>query len=94
MRVFPMIMGTTDQLSSINMLFGNLASLTDGSLAPAKPGVYYGACPKDLDRAIRDQLSHHIIPSIMEDKPLVPSCFVEIEGPDGSPAVTQRRACL
>ncbi|KLU92032.1 hypothetical protein MAPG_10979 [Magnaporthiopsis poae ATCC 64411] len=91
-HVLPTIMGATDQPSSINTLFGKLAPLTDGSLAGAKPDVYYGSLPKTLDRAVRDELSGHIVPSTMQDKPLAPNLFVEVKGPNGSNAVLQRQA--
>ncbi|KAL7963195.1 hypothetical protein V8C34DRAFT_310746 [Trichoderma compactum] len=46
----------------------------------------------DLDRSIRDKLSGYIIPSTMEDKPMVPNLFMEVKGPDGSLAVATRQA--
>ncbi|EJT68029.1 hypothetical protein GGTG_14392 [Gaeumannomyces tritici R3-111a-1] len=66
--------------------------VSDSSLAPAKPDIYYGAPPKDLDPSIRNELGDYIIPSTMENKPLVPNFFTEIKGPDGSAAVMQRQA--
>ncbi|RSL91660.1 hypothetical protein CDV31_015421 [Fusarium ambrosium] len=77
---------------SRNTVFGNLEPLTDGTIVPAKPDIYYGAYPEELDRTIRDQLAGHIIPSTMQDKPIAPNFFIEVKGPDGSAAVAIRQA--
>ncbi|KAL2384787.1 hypothetical protein RJ035_005235 [Blastomyces gilchristii] len=74
-------------------LFGNLAPLTDGTLAQAKPDHFYSACPEQLDRQIRNELSDHIIPSTQDDLPMAPNFFLEAKGPDGSLAVATRQAC-
>ncbi|EDN02333.1 predicted protein [Histoplasma mississippiense (nom. inval.)] len=74
-------------------LFGNLAPLTDGTLAQAKPDHFYGARPEQLDRQIRNELSDHIVPSTQDDLPMVPNFFLEAKGPDGSLAVATRQAC-
>ncbi|KAI1913373.1 hypothetical protein LOZ39_005538 [Ophidiomyces ophidiicola] len=68
-------------------LFGNLAPLTDGTLAPAKPDHFYGARPEQLNRQIRNVLKHHIVPSTQDDLPVAPNFFLEAKGPDGSLAV-------
>ena len=93
-HVVPTITGArrADDPSAMNTLFGSLEPLTDGTIAPAKPDIYYGAHPEQLDRPVRDELGHHIIPSTMEDKPMVPNFFVEVKGPDGSASVAQRQA--
>ena len=41
----------------------NLDHLTDGTIVPGNPDVYYGARPERLDRYIRDELSGYIVPS-------------------------------
>ena len=93
-HVFPTIAVAwqPDHPSAMNTLFGNLEPLTDGTIAPAKPDVYYGARPENLDRRIRDELSAHIIPSTMEDKPMAPNFFSEVKGPYGPPAVATLQA--
>ncbi|KAK4158281.1 glyoxylate reductase [Chaetomidium leptoderma] len=93
-NVMPTILGpshTTDP-SARNTIFGNLEPLTDGTIAPAKPDIYYGANPQELLRSVRNELGHHIIPSSMHDKPMAPNYFVEVKGPDGSVAVATRQA--
>ncbi|KAL8290965.1 hypothetical protein RB600_006440 [Gaeumannomyces tritici] len=93
-NVIPTIAGVrrADHPCARDTVFGNLDPLTDGCIARAKPDLYYGAHPEDLNPCIRGELSHHIVPSTTEDKPLVPNFFTEIKGPDGSAAVMQRQA--
>lgn len=55
--------------------FGNLAHLTDGSLAQAKPDHFYGARPEQLDHQIRNELSDLIIPSTQDGLPMLPNLF-------------------
>ena len=73
--------------------FNNLAPLTNDELKAAKPDLYYGARPEQLDRRVRDELSGHIIPSTQDDLPIAPNFFLEAKGPDGSAAVAKRQAC-
>ncbi|KAG5802782.1 hypothetical protein H9Q74_013602 [Fusarium xylarioides] len=92
--VIPTITGPrqANHLSSRNTVFGNLEPLTDGTIVPAKPDIYYGAYPKELDRPIRDELAGHIIPSTMDDKPMAPNLSMEVKGPDGNAAIATRQA--
>ena len=73
--------------------FGNLAHLTDGTLAPAKPDRFYGAPPYQLHRQIRQEISNQIIPLTQNNLPIVPNFFLEAKGPDRTPAVAERQAC-
>ncbi|KAL7895309.1 hypothetical protein HDV63DRAFT_360441 [Trichoderma sp. SZMC 28014] len=90
----PVIIGPRqhDHPMALNTLFGNLRPLTDGTLAPANPDIYYGAYPEALDRSIRNDLAGDIIPSIMLDKPIAPNFFMEVKGPTGTSAVLARQA--
>ena len=93
--VVPVISGVHQDkhFSARKTKFGNLDPLTDGTIVPANPDLFYGARPEQLDRRIRNELSGHIIPSTMEDKPMVPNFYFEAKGPDGSAAVARRQAC-
>ncbi|PVH91139.1 hypothetical protein DM02DRAFT_620670, partial [Periconia macrospinosa] len=73
--------------------FTNLDPLTDGTLKPGNPDVYYGARPEQLSRKVRDELSGDVIPSTQHDLPMVPNFFLAAKGPDGSLAVAGRQAC-
>jgi hypothetical protein len=43
--------------------FTNLDHLTDGTLVPGNPDIYYDARPEQLARQVRNELSGRIIPS-------------------------------
>lgn len=73
--------------------FTNLDHLTDGTLKPGNPDIYYGAHPEQLSRKVRDELEGKIIPSTQQDLPMAPNFFLEVKGPDGSLAVAGRQAC-
>lgn len=94
-HVIPMITGTweANQPSAINMVFGNLAPLTDGTLAAPKPDLYYGTAPSQLDPTIRKELSRYIAPSTAANRPILPNFFLEVKGPDGSPGVMMQQIC-
>ncbi|KAL7957008.1 hypothetical protein V8C34DRAFT_325644 [Trichoderma compactum] len=64
-HVVPIIIGSRqhDHPMALNTLFGNLRPLTDGTLAPANPDIYYGAYPEVLNRSIRNDLASYIIPA-------------------------------
>jgi len=72
--------------------FTNLDHLTDGTLVPGNPDLYYGARPEQLDRRVRNELSGHIVPSTQDDLPIAPNFFLAAKGPDGSAAVAKRQA--
>lgn len=93
--VIPIIEGkiTDDKCVEGEILFTNLKPLTNDMFTAAKPDLYYGARPEQLDRRIRDELSGHIIPSTQDDLPIAPNFFLAVKGPDGTPAVARRQAC-
>ncbi|EEP77858.1 predicted protein [Uncinocarpus reesii 1704] len=80
--VVPILDGNISDLKCVGggYLFGNLAPLTDGTLASAKPDHFY-------------DLSHDIIPSTQNDLPMAPNFFLEAKGPDRSLAVATQQAC-
>jgi hypothetical protein len=92
--VIPIIEGNIEDTKCVSggIPFTNLDPLTDGTLVPGNPDIYYGARPEQLDRRVRDELSGHIIPSTQDDLPIVPNFFLAVKGPDGSAAVAKRQA--
>ena len=94
-KVIPIIEGkiTDDKCAEGEVLFTNLAPLTDDDLTAAKPDLYYGARPEQLKRRVRDELSGYIIPSKQDHFPMAPNFFLEAKGPDGSLAVAGKQAC-
>lgn len=93
-RAFPIIAGSAGVYfySQDNVYFGNLKDLTDGTITKAKPDLYNGAHPSQLDKSIRNQLSECIEPSSKKNVPLLPNFFVEGNGPDGSACVNELQA--
>jgi hypothetical protein len=61
--VIPIIKGEIRDAKCVarDILFTNLNHLIDGTLAPSKLDLFYSACPKQLDRQIRNELSSSII---------------------------------
>lgn len=93
--VIPIIEGkiTDDKCVEGDVLFTNLTPLTNDMLTAAKPDLYCGARPEQLNRRVRDELSGRIIPSTQDDLPIAPNFFLAAKGPDGSLAVAGRQAC-
>ena len=92
-RVIPAIEGDIgdSRCAASEVPFTNLDHLTDGTLVPAKPDLYYGARPEQLNRQVRRDLDGSIVPSSQHDLPIAPNMFVEVKGPDGSAAVAKRQ---
>lgn len=94
-NVIPLIAGRIRDARCVagGIPFGNLDPLTDSTLKPGNPDLYYGARPEQLRRDVRTELSGRIEPSTQSDLPVVPNFFVAAKGPDGSAAVAKRSAC-
>lgn len=92
--VIPIIEGSLIDIkcSSGGIPFRNLDCLTDGTIVPGNPDIYYGARPEQLDRRVRKELSGFIEPSSQDDLPIVPNFSMAAKGPDGSLAVALRQA--
>ena len=93
--VIPIIEGDVGdaKCASGGIPFTNFDHLTDGTLAPGNPDIYYGARPEQLDRQIRGKLNGVIVPSTQDDLPVLPNFVLAAKGPDGSLAVAGRQAC-
>ena len=92
--MIPIIEGDVGDLKCISggIAFANLEDLTDGTLVPGNPNVYYGARPAQLDRTVRQELNKLIVPSTQDDLPILPNFFLAVMGTDGSLAVARRQA--
>ena len=62
--VIPIIEGGVGDAKCVSggIPFTNFDHLTDGTLAPGNPDIYYGARPEQLDRQIRGELNGVIVP--------------------------------
>ncbi|KAI1498830.1 hypothetical protein F5X99DRAFT_420314 [Biscogniauxia marginata] len=92
--VIPIIEGYIEDGKCVSgaIPFTNLDDLTDGTLVPGNPDLYYGARPEQLDRQIRTKLSGHIVPST-QHLPIAPNFFLATKGRYGAPTVAMRQAC-
>lgn len=92
--VIPVIEGNIGDSKCVagEISFTNLDYLTDGTLVPGNPDLYYGARPEQVDRNIRRELERRIVPSTQHDLPIAPNFFLQVKGPDGSLAVASRQA--
>ncbi|KAG5994855.1 hypothetical protein E4U43_003165 [Claviceps pusilla] len=76
-----------------NIAFKNLDYLTDGTIVPGQPDLYYGARPEQLSSQVRQEQSGKIVPSFRPELPILANFFLEVKGPDGIPSVAPRQAC-
>jgi hypothetical protein len=96
-RVIPMIQGAIRDdryVDGRGIAFNNLVDILRGRGHKAKPDVYYGARPEQLDREVRKNLSSYIEPSSTDSRPYAPNFFVEAKGPKGSAGVGLDQACF
>lgn len=94
-QVMPIVFGSTSYATSTNMLYNNLAPITEEQHPPVsapKPDYYDGVRPADLLQNPRRTLAPFIQPS-KTSAPILPNYACEIKGPEGSPQVLQRQAC-
>lgn len=94
-RVVPIMEGKLEDPSCVSgqIPFRNLDHLTDDSLVPGNPDVYYGVRPEELRPTISHQIEGHIVPSRQDSLPVAPNFFLHVKGPDGSLSVASRQAC-
>ncbi len=90
--VFPILRGRTDIPATKSKPFNNLQTLTDGTIVAAQPDWCYGACPKQLNPLVRQQLSCYIVPCKNQSAPILPNNSTEVKGPTGTSAVLDRQA--
>ncbi|KAM5441096.1 hypothetical protein MferCBS31731_003884 [Microsporum ferrugineum] len=93
LRLIPAIEGDSLDRRGGHYPLGNLNPLTDGTLPNAWPDRLYGSHPEQLHPQIREELSGYIVPSATASRPLMPTLFLEVKGPDQSALVAKRQAC-
>ena len=93
--VIPIIEGDPQDPKCVSggIAFTNLDHLTDGTLKPSNPDLYYGARPEQIVRRIRVKLSCRIQPTTQEDSLYLPNFFLAAKGLEGTGAVAKRQAC-
>ena len=70
----------------------NLKALTNGTICPGNPDIFYGARPEQIKVEVRETIGDIIIPSTQHDHPAAPNFMLAAKGPDGSLAVASRQA--
>ncbi|KZZ89165.1 hypothetical protein AAL_07813 [Moelleriella libera RCEF 2490] len=93
-NVIPIIEGHVNDRRCVagEIPFTNLEHLTDGTLVPGNPDLYYGARPEQLHKTVRQKLRNLIVPSTQHDLPIVPNYCLQVKGPDGNLSVATRQA--
>lgn len=93
-RVIPNITGLIHlyQPTCDNTYFGDLKNLTDGTIPPARPDIYFGSYSETVHNVVRQRLERQIIPCTMGDRPLVPNFSLTFTGTDGPGLVAVRLA--
>jgi hypothetical protein len=86
------MLGDSDVLSLRDVLFANLAPLTNGTIVDAKPDFYDGVQPALIKTQIREELGPYIIPSPRTHLAVLPTFFFEAKKPSGDAVVAARQA--
>ena len=91
----PTILGERrrDYPSAGNIPFRNVDDMAPDIFKKPKPDLYWGARPEQIDRRVRQDLTHQIVPSTKDTYPAAPNFFLEAKGPDGSAAKKMMQAC-
>ncbi|KAL8791169.1 MAG: hypothetical protein Q9195_006008 [Heterodermia aff. obscurata] len=97
--VMPIFQGTIRNARCIDgpdIRLANLANMMTGNDHKAKPDIWYGAHPDQIDSRIRDnqQLGTYIVSTTTGSRPCAPNFFVEAKGPGGSHGVMMDQACF
>jgi len=93
-KIIPVIAGNANIPNSGEALFYNLQSITDGETVDAKPDFYDGVRFGDVDKQVRKELDHLIIPTKHTRRPVAPNFFLEAKDPEGGAGVAKRQAGL
>lgn len=91
--IVPTIRGNSNIPSNGNLVFINFDSMTRGATTNAVPDFYDGAPLRDVNAAIRRDLSRTIIPTNHADAPVAPNFFLEAKARKGGADVARRQAC-
>ena len=91
----PLLRSKSDEphLRSMDLAFTNFLPLTDGTIVPAKPDIYYGARPDILLPEIQEACNGLVVPSPEKTHPMLPNFFVALKGPRGDRPVAESQAC-
>ena len=94
-EIIPILLGEKrrDYPSAGDVPFGNMEDMAPDIFKKPKPDLYWGARPEQIDRQVKKDLNHQIVPSTRDIYPAVPNLFLEVKGPNGLPAKRTMQAC-
>lgn len=94
-KIVPILCGRIDVPTQRDTLFAELDPITSDNTPKPKPDHFDGARLHELHKLVREDqdLRSKIIPTKHPRVPVLPNFFLEVEGPDGSPSVSQTLAC-
>ena len=91
--IVPIMCGDANFVSRQNLLFTQLDPITNNTTVHAKRDFYDGACLKNIDKQVQEELEEYIIPTTYTKAPLVPNFFLEVKSPSGGMDVAERQDC-
>lgn len=92
--ILPIIRGSAVIPNEGNLPFASLTSITEGTTVDAVPDLYDGSYAKEISKAVQQDLSKMITPTIHARAPVAPNFFIEAKAPRGGADVAKRQACL
>ena len=94
-EALPIILGENrrDHPSAGDVPFRNMDDMAPDIFKKPKPDLYWGSRSEQIDRQVRQDLNHYIVPSTKDTYPAAPNLFLEAKGPDGSAAKKTMQAC-
>ncbi|KAK5653473.1 hypothetical protein OQA88_8959 [Cercophora sp. LCS_1] len=93
-KIIPVIVGNANTPNSGEALFNHLQSITDGETVDANPDFYDGVRFGDIDKQVRKELDHLMIPTKHTRRPVAPNFLPEAKDPEGGAGVAKRQASL
>nr|POE93572.1 hypothetical protein CFP56_19584 [Quercus suber] len=90
--VIPVLTGSPNARyhSSSDVVFNRLQKF-DPDISSAKPDIYYGAQPSQIEVRVRQELGEYIVPSGQQTRPAAPNYFFEGKSASGRPDVARRQ---
>ena len=94
-NALPTILGRNNLENALaeDVRFTNMQDMAPDVFKKPKPDFYWGAQSEQIDRRVRQDLNHQIVPSTKDTYPAAPNFFLEVKGPDGSAAKKTMQAC-
>lgn len=79
-KTLPTILGENDPPSAGDVPFKNMVDMAPDVFKKPKPDLYWGARPEQIDRRVRQDLNHQIVPLKNDSYSAAPNFFLEAKG--------------